>query len=81
MDGLGGGACVEPEAVEGGGDDGLAFGVALYAGRFVPAVLQLLLSPRGRLQVGHFSARVETLALQLKHHQVSKKPSLGGGHF
>ena len=35
FDGLGGGACVEPEAVEGGGDDGLAFGGALYAGRFV----------------------------------------------
>ena len=32
-----------------------------------PAVLQLLLSPRGRLQ--------------LKHHQVSKKPSLKGGAF
>ena len=79
FDGRGGGACEESGAVDGGGDDGLAFGGALYSGRFVPAFRQLRLSPQGRLQVGRFRAWVETLALQLKHHQVSKKPSLVGG--
>ena len=34
-------------------------------GRFVPAFRQLRLTPRGRLQVGHFNAWVETFALQL----------------
>ena len=47
------------------GEAGLAFGGALYSGRFVPAFRQLLLSPRGRLHVGHFNAWVETFTLQL----------------
>ena len=45
FDGRGGGAC-EESGVEGGRDDGLAFGGALYSGRFVPAFRQLRLSPR-----------------------------------
>ena len=63
--GLGGGAREASGVVDGGGVEGLAFGGALYSGRFVPAFCQLLLSPRGRLQVGHVNAWVETFALQL----------------
>ena len=65
FEGLGGGAWEASGAEDGGGEAGLAFGGALYSGRFVPAFRQLRLSPRGRLQVGHFNAWVETFTLQL----------------
>ena len=45
--GLGGGAWEASGAAEGGGDEGLAFGGALYSGRFVPAFRQLDYLPVG----------------------------------